>query len=73
MGMYPSLMGTFSCVTLVIMIGSSLGKDSTSLSSVPFCTSHMEDPWTLPSPSTLSEYSIPAEMDMLLPITLVLL
>ena len=37
-----------------------------SLSSIPFHTLHMEDPWTLPSSSTLSEVSIPSEMDMLL-------
>ena len=29
-GMYPSLMGTFSCPTPILMIGSSLGGDSSS-------------------------------------------
>ena len=64
-------MGNFNCVMLVLMIGSSLGKASTSLSFVPFCTSHMEDPWTLPSLSTSGEDSIFVETNMLLPITLV--
>ena len=70
-GMYPSLMGNFSCVAPVLMIGSSLGKTSTLSSSVPFRTSHMEDPWTLPSLSNLSEVSIPVEMDMPLSTTMV--
>ena len=43
-GMYPSLMGNFNCVACVLMIGSSLGKASTSLISDPFHTSDMEDP-----------------------------
>ena len=64
MGVYPSLMGTFSCVAPTIMINSSLGKASMSLSVVPFRTSHMEDPWTLPSLSTSGEFSILAEIDI---------
>ena len=71
MGMYPSLMGTFSCVAPILMIGSSLGKASTSLSSIPFHTLHMENPWTLSSLSTLSEVSIPVETDMPLSTTMV--
>ena len=43
-GMYPSLMGSFSCPTPVLMIGSSSGGASSSLISVSFCTTHMEDP-----------------------------
>ena len=35
-GMYPSLMGTFSFLTPVLMIGSSIGRDSTSLNSITF-------------------------------------
>ena len=70
-GMYPSLMGTFSCVAPVIMIGSSLVKASMSLSSVPFFTLHMEDPWTLPSPSTSGEVCIPVDTDMPLSTTMV--
>ena len=53
------------------MIGSSIGKASTSLGSIPFCTSHMEDPWTLPSPSTSSEVSIPTKTNMPLSTTMV--
>ena len=71
MGMYPSLMGTFSCVAPVIMIGSSLVKASTSLSSIPFCTSQTKDRCTIPSLSVLREVSIPIEMDMLFPTTMV--
>ena len=53
------------------MIGSSLRKDSTSLSSIHFRTLHMEDPWTLPSPSTSREVSIPTKTDMSFPTTMV--
>ena len=71
MGMYPLLMGKLNFSSPILMIGSSLGKASTSLSSVPFRTPHIEDPGTLPSPSTSSEFSIPAEMGMLLSTTMV--
>ena len=43
-GMYPSLMGIFSFPPLVLMIGSSSSEGSTSMRSVSFHTSHMEDP-----------------------------
>ena len=43
-GMYPSLMGSFSCPAPVLMIGSSSGEASTSVISLSFHTSHMEDP-----------------------------
>ena len=49
--MYPSLMGTFSCPTPVLMIGSSFGGASSSLNLVSFRTTHIEDPWILPSSS----------------------
>ena len=67
-GMYPSLMGSFSCPAPILMIGCSSGEASTSMRSVPFCTSHMEDPWILPMPSTLSE---PIMTDVPLPATMV--
>ena len=51
MGMYQSLMGTFSCPVPILMIGSSFGGDSFSLNSMSFRTTHMEYPWILPSPS----------------------
>ena len=35
-GMYPSLMGTFSCSAPILMVGSSVGGASTSTRSVPF-------------------------------------
>ena len=54
-GMYPSLMGSFSCPTPILMIGSSFDEASTSMRSVYFHTSHMEDPWILLIPNTLSE------------------
>ena len=66
--MYPSLMGTFNCPAPVFMIGSSLGGASSSSNSVSFCTTHMEDPWILPSPSTSS---VSVETDMSLPATIV--
>ena len=67
-GMYPSLMGRFSCPAPILMIGSSFGEASTSMRLVSFRTSHMEDPWILPTPNTLSE---PIMMDMSLPATMV--
>ena len=68
MGMYPSLMGTFSYPVHVLMIGSSFGGDSSLLNLVSFCTTHMEDPWILPS---LITSSVPTETDMSLPATMV--
>ena len=52
-GIYPSLMGTFSYPTLVLMIRSSFGGASSSLNSVSLHTTHMEDPWTLPPSSPM--------------------
>ena len=43
-GMYPSLMGTFNCPVPIFMIGYSFGWNSSSLNSVSFHTSHLEDP-----------------------------
>ena len=51
-GMYPSLIGIFSCVAPILKIGSSIGKDSTFLGLVSFYTSHMVDALTLPYSST---------------------
>ena len=68
MGMYPSLMGRFSCPAPVLMIGSSSGEASTSVRSMSFRTSHMEYPWILPTPNTSSK---PIVMDVLLPATMV--
>ena len=67
-GMYPSLMGSFSCPALVLMIRSTSGEASSSLRSVSFRTTHMEDPWILPTPSPLSE---PIGMDMPFPTTMI--
>ena len=67
-GMYPSLMGTFSCHAHVLMIRSSFGGASYSLNLVSFHTTHMEDPWILPSPSPLNGT---VEIDVLLPIAMI--
>ena len=61
-------MGTFSCPVPVLMIGSSLGGASSSSNLVSFRTTHMGDPWILPSPSTSS---VPVETDMSFPATMV--
>ena len=50
------------------MIGSSSGEASTSMRSVSFRTSHMEDPWILSTPNTSSE---PIVTNVLLPRTMV--
>ena len=65
--MYPSLMGSFSCPAPILMIGSTSDEASTSTRSMYFHTSHMEDPWILPTSSTPSEpimtnVSLPATM-----------
>ena len=65
--MYPSLMGTFSCLAPVLMIGSSFDGASSSLNLMYFRTSHMEDPWILPS---LSPSNGPAETDVPLPVVM---
>ena len=52
---YPSLMGSFSCPAPILVIGSSSSEASTSMISVSFRMSHMEDPWILPTPNTSSE------------------
>ena len=67
-GMYPSLMGSFSCPIPILMIGSSSSEDSTSMRSVSFRTSHMEDPWILPTPILSRE---PIGMDVSLPATMI--
>ena len=54
-GMYPSLMVSFICLALVLMIGSTFGDASSSLRSVSFRTTHMEYPWILPTLSPSSE------------------
>ena len=54
-GMYPSLIESFSCPAPILMIGSCFDEDSTSTTLVYFRTTHMEDPWILPTPSTSSE------------------
>ena len=66
-GMYPSIMGTFSFPVPVPMIGSSFCGASSSSNSVSFHTTHMEYPWIFPS---LSTSSVPVETDMPLPATM---
>ena len=60
-GMYPSLMGSFSCPAPVLMIGSCFDEASMSMISVSFRTTHMEDPWIIP---TLSPSCDPIGMDV---------
>ena len=67
-GMYPSLMGTFSCPAPVLMIGSSFGGASSLSNLVSFRTTHMEDPWIISSPSTSS---VPVEIGVSFPTTMV--
>ena len=67
-GMYPSLMGSFSCPAPILIIRSSSDEASTSTRSVSFRTSHMEDPWIFPTPSTLSE---PIVIDVPLPAAMI--
>ena len=67
-GMYPSLMVTFRCPALVIIIESSFGGDSSSSNSVSFHTTHMEYPWILPS---LSTSSVPVKTNLSFPTTMV--
>ena len=66
--MYPSLMGSFSCPTLILMIGYSSDEASMSMRSVYFHTIHMEYPWILPTPSTPIE---PIVTDVSFPTTMI--
>ena len=50
------------------MIGSSSGEASSSLNSVYFLTTHMEDPWILPSLSTSNG---PVKMDVSFPTAMI--
>ena len=50
------------------MIGSSSSEALTSVRSVSFRTSHMEDPWIIPTPNTSCE---PIMTDVLFPATMV--
>ena len=68
MGMYPSLMGSFSCPASVLMVGSTSDEASSSLRLVSFRTTHMEDPWILP---TLSPSREPIGMDVPLPTAMI--
>ena len=67
-GMYPSLMGRFSCHTHVLMIRSRSSEASSSIRLVSFRTTHMEDPWILPTPNPSCD---PIEMDVPLPTTMI--
>ena len=61
-------MGSFSFPMPVLMVGSCSDEASTSTTSVSFHTTHMEDPWILPTPSTSSE---PVEMSVPLPAAMI--
>jgi hypothetical protein len=49
--MYSSLMGSFDFMALVHHIHAIYNDSSMSMRFVPFCTSYLNDPWTLPSPT----------------------
>ena len=59
---------SFRCLAHILMIGSSSGEASTSMRSMSFRTSHMEDPWILPTSSTPSE---PTMTDVPFPATMI--
>ena len=64
--MYLSLMGTSNILAPVLAIISIPGSDSSPLSSIPFCTMYLNDPYTLPSTSASDEDPRPTKMEMLL-------
>ena len=61
-------MGSFSCPSPILMIGSSSSDALTSMRLVYFRMSHMEDPWIIPTPNTSSE---PIVKDVSFPATIV--
>ena len=62
--MYPLLMGNFDISEEILPLISTPSSDSSLVSSVPFHTMYMDDPWTLHSLRTLNEYAIPTMMRM---------
>ena len=63
--MHSSLMGTFNILTPILAIRSNRSSNLSPMSSVPFCTMYLDDPWILPSLSTLDEYARPTRMRIL--------
>ena len=61
-------MGAFNISTPILDISTSPGSDSSHVSSVPFLTMYLDDPCTLPSPSTSNEHNRTTRMRMLFPI-----
>ena len=62
-------MGNFYISTPILDIRSAPSGDSSPMSPVPFCTMYLDDPWTLPSLSTLYEDAIPTRTRMSLSIS----
>ena len=51
-------------MTPILAISSTPSSDSSPVSSAPFHTMYLDDPWNLPSPSTSDEDAIPTRMEM---------
>jgi hypothetical protein len=63
-GMYSSLMGTFNFLTLIQHVYAMSSRHASVERSIPFRTSYIGDPWTLPSPNLLCEVHSHASMAM---------
>ena len=62
--MYPSLMGSFNILEPSLVINNAPSGVTSPLTSFPFCTMDLDDPWNLPSLSTSDQQIIPTRVEM---------
>ena len=62
--MYPSLIGTFNILAPILAISYTPSGGYPPLRSNPFCTTYLDDPWTLPSSSNSDEDTIHTRVEI---------
>ena len=63
-GIYPSLMGSFNSLAPILAINTTHSGVTSPLSLLQFCTTYLDDPWNIPSLSTLNKDTIPTRAEM---------